>query len=41
MQSFLLGKNSLAAPMNGDFCKDGVIDVFDMAAMRQYMLRMS
>lgn len=38
MQRFLLGKDSLAAPLNGDLCSDGVIDVFDMIALRKHIL---
>lgn len=39
MQQFLLGNGTLSNWKAGDLCRDGKIDILDMIAMRQLMLR--
>lgn len=38
LQRFLLGEAELADWQAGDICKDGVIDSFDLAAMRKLIV---
>ncbi len=38
VQKYLLGIGSLTAPDNADFCKDGVVNGFDLAIMKQELV---
>ncbi len=38
MQKFLLGAGGLTAPQSGELCTDGVLNAFDLAAMKRLLL---